>query len=121
MDGFTIGSVKYDHAARELTCEKCAGRLCAWGENYKESVASRTVRAAEMRERLSSSYYLKEHDEVELREFICPHCGLLLDFEVYQAGEPARLDYEPLEAAQARGYDARSLYQAAPEGWITFS
>ncbi|MDX6730533.1 MAG: hypothetical protein QOC54_481, partial [Baekduia sp.] len=45
MDGFTIGSVKYDRAQGELACEKCGGRLGAWGDNYKELVRSRTVRA----------------------------------------------------------------------------
>jgi acetone carboxylase gamma subunit len=121
MDAFTIGSVRYDEAAGQLACDKCGDRLCGWGENYKESVKSRTLGAAELRERLTSSYYLKEHDEVELREFICPSCGLLLDFEVYQAGEPARADYEPLERARERGYDARALYEADPDKWISFS
>ncbi|MEA2252963.1 MAG: acetone carboxylase, gamma subunit [Solirubrobacteraceae bacterium] len=121
MDVFTIGSVKYERSNERLACSKCDGRLCAWGENYKEFATSRTLGSEEMRARLSSSYYLKEHDEVELREFVCPHCGLLLDFEVYRAGEPARLDFEPPEAARARGYDARAQYEAAPESWISFS
>jgi acetone carboxylase gamma subunit len=120
MEPFTIGSVKYESANGRLSCEKCDGQLAAWGENYKDHVKSNRLTANDMRERLSSSFYLKEHDDVEVREFVCPHCGLLLDLEVYTVGEPARADYEPLDAARDRGYDARALFESQPDAWIRF-
>jgi acetone carboxylase gamma subunit len=119
MEPFTIGTVRYA-PQHGLSCEKCGGELCAWGANYKEHVKSRRATAAELQKRVSSSYYIKEHDDVELREFLCPHCGLLLDCEIYRVGEPDRADYVPLELARAGGYDARALFQEAPDTWITF-
>ncbi|GAB2960369.1 acetone carboxylase subunit gamma [Amycolatopsis acidiphila] len=119
MEPFIIGAVRYD-PEDGLSCEKCGGRFCTWGGNYKEHVKSRRLAATELKKRVSPSYYVKEHDDVELREFHCPHCGLLLDFEVYRVGEPNRVDYEPLDRAGARGYDARALFEQAPDSWITF-
>jgi acetone carboxylase gamma subunit len=121
MTDFTIGSVKYEQSAGRLACERCGHQLCEWGANYKDFATVRTLTAEQVRDRISSSFYIKEHDGIEFREFICPGCGRVLDFETYEVGEPARLDYESLAGAREKGYDARAMADESPDSWVRFA
>ncbi len=78
----------------------CGEELGAWPGNWKMRCR---IHVRDSRERLEA-LFPPEHltidpELVELREFICPRCGTLLDVDCVPPGYPVELDFVPdLEA-----------------------
>jgi N-methylhydantoinase B len=74
-----IGGVMLVSASGALSCY-CGQRLGAAHENFKDHVVTRVVDPS------AHGTRIQLHDDLELREHICPGCGALLESEVALKG-----------------------------------
>jgi len=72
-----------------IACSRCGHKLCDDSENWKSHSVARSVR-----QDLLDLNLIKLHGDLQLLEYICPQCGVLLDVELL------RKDDQPLWSAQ---------------------
>jgi hypothetical protein len=75
------------NGAAEVVCAQCDHHLAAAGEAWKSHAAATETPLGDK----MATYTVD--DEVHLREFACPNCGVLLDSEIAYQGDPPLLDY----------------------------
>lgn len=84
---------KGDRAVVKTTCGE---ELCPWPDNWKMRCR---ILVRDSHERLAALFpaeHLTINPEfVELREFICPRCGTLLDVDCVPPTYPVELEFEP--------------------------
>ena len=81
---------------RAVVKTACGEDLCPWPENWKMRCR---IFVRDSRERLTA-VYPAEHltidpGLVELREFICPRCGTLLDVDCVPPAYPVEMEFVP--------------------------
>jgi len=79
---------------------RAGAELCAWNENWKMKcrvIVRRT--AADLKKVFPAEHLTIDPDLVELREWICPKSGMLLDVDCVPPTYPVEIDFSPdLEA-----------------------
>jgi acetone carboxylase gamma subunit len=101
-----------DRGDRGVVRCACGHDLCGWRENWKLHsrilVRDTPETLAEVFPRLAC-----DPEWMELREFICPGCGGLLEVDAAVPGYPVVLDFEP---------DLKTFYEdwlgQAPPAWV---
>lgn len=90
-------------SGRAIIKTECGAELCGWRENWKMACRILVRDTDEKLARIFPDEHLTIDPRlVEVREFICPQCGTLLDVDVVPPTYPVDLEFEPdLEAFYA--------------------
>lgn len=82
-------------------CENCGKDIGSVADNYKVYVNYRSRSVAEIGELFVAPRTFVD-DDIVIREFICPDCGVLFDSEINRASEPPIWDIDLSATAVAR-------------------
>lgn len=78
-----------------IACTECDEVLCGAAENYKEHVAVRTGPVTDAGPVFTAPEEIyEEPPSIEFRQFFCPNCATLFDYEVVPESEPVLHDVE---------------------------
>jgi len=91
---------------RAIIKTRAGAELCAWNENWKMKcrvIIRRTTK--ELKEVFAEEHLTIDTNLVELREWICPKSGTLLDVDCVPPTYPVEVDFVP---------DLKAFY----EGWL---
>jgi len=73
---------------------QCGQPLAPLEDNYKKYVKVRRYPVQDVAGHVHPSN--RSEHSVEFREFLCPHCGALIESEIARNGDPFVWDYQPL-------------------------
>jgi len=95
--------LELDPDARTIACRKCGEEICDADANYKEHAAIRTGPITDAGPVFTPPEKIYDRDpDIEFRQFFCPGCAVLLDYEVVPADEPILHDLE-IDVESLRG------------------
>lgn len=80
--------LELDPDARTISCNECGEQLCDATENYKEHSAMRTGPITDAGPVFAAPKEIYDDPPaVEFRQFFCPNCATLFDYEVVPEDE----------------------------------
>ncbi|MFB6172889.1 MAG: acetone carboxylase subunit gamma [Haloarculaceae archaeon] len=87
--------LELDPEARTISCLECGEQLCDADQNYKKHSAMRTGPVTDIGPVFTDPEEIyEEAPDVEFRQFFCPNCATLLDYEVVPEDEPILHDLD---------------------------
>lgn len=87
--------LELDPDTRTISCSKCGEEICDAEENYKEHTALRTGPITDAGPVFTPPEKIYDRDPgIEFRQFFCPSCAVLFDYEVVPEDEPILHDLE---------------------------
>ena len=79
--------------AMEMRCRMCGTAICAINENYKDAVVQRRLPLSAGGSMMNDPALYVDAN-IELRQFVCPGCGTLLETEVACESDATLRDIE---------------------------
>lgn len=87
--------LQLDVDSRTILCSECGEQLCEATQNYKEHSAMRTGPVTDAGPVFTAPKEIYDDPPaVEFRQFFCPNCATLFDYEVVPEDEPILHDVE---------------------------
>jgi len=78
-----------------ISCTECGEVLCSVENNYKKFAAINRTDVGNLGPAFSPPEEIIGYDpEIELRQYFCPNCGILLDHQVAKTDDPIIHDIE---------------------------
>ncbi len=99
-----------------LACARCGFVLCSARENYKAH-ALRIDRPIQAGNPLIGDPKRFIDAEVQFRQFYCPACGGLIEYEVCRAEDPLLWGYPARRRVERQGRRSSSSPEPAYAGW----
>jgi acetone carboxylase gamma subunit len=87
--------LELDVDARTIACSECGTELCDASENYKEHAAMRTGPVTDAGPVYAAPAEIYDDPpSMEFRQFFCPNCATLFDYELAPEDEPILHDVD---------------------------
>ena len=81
--------VARDEAGRRvLACGRCDRVVCGYGDSFKEFLNVSAARLVDVLPRANEPNDYLDDEEIVMRRYCCPGCGVLMSTEVVRAAEP---------------------------------
>lgn len=87
--------LELDPEAERIACGECGEDLCDARDNYKEHTALRTGPLTDAGPVFDAPEEIYEDPpDIEFRQFFCPNCATLFDYEIALKNDPILHDVE---------------------------